>query len=136
MKRRKAAGDDELENEVWLYGGEKVLTGITKLINKVWNGEGMPESWKEGIISPIFKKGDRNKEKNYRGITLLNTGYKIYAMVLENRLTKELEQKKIILETQAGFRKGRSTTDNIMILNYVASREIKEQGGSYSFLRT
>lgn len=56
---------------------------------------------------------------------MLNTAYKIYAMVLENRLTKELEQKKIIPETQAVFRKGRSTTDNIMILNYVANREIK-----------
>lgn len=51
------------------------------------------ESWREGIISPIFKKGDRSKEKNYRGITLLNTAYKIYAMVLENRLSRELERK-------------------------------------------
>lgn len=67
------------------------------MINKVWKGEGklekVGESWREGIISPIFKKGDRSKEKNYRGITLLNTAYKIYAMVLENRLSRELERK-------------------------------------------
>lgn len=109
LKKGKAAGEDELENEAWIYGEGKVLTGITKLINKVWRGEGLPERWKEGIISPIFKKGDRDNVKNYRGITLLNTAYKIYAMVLENRLNKELETKNIIPETQAGFRRGRST---------------------------
>ncbi|XP_046141097.1 uncharacterized protein LOC123987674 [Osmia bicornis bicornis] len=134
LKKRKAAGEDGLENEVWIHGGRKVLTRITTLINKVWKGEGMPRRWKVGIISPIFKKGDRDDVKNYRGITLLNTAYKIYAMILENRLSAELEEKKIIPETQAGFRKERSTTDNIFILNYVVNREIKEKRGKlYAF---
>lgn len=94
----------------------------------------MPERWREGVISPIFKRGDRENVKNYRGITLLNTAYKIYAMILENRLSREIEQKKLIPETQAGFRRGRSTIDNIMILNYVVNREIKEKGGKlYTF---
>lgn len=134
LKKGKAAGDDGLHNEVWLFGDGKIVSGITKLINKVWKGERLPESWREGIISPIFKKGDRSKEKNYRGITLLNTAYKIYAMVLENRLSRELERKEIIPETQAGFRRGRSTIDNIIVLNNVANREIKDKGGKlYAF---
>lgn len=134
LKKGKAAGEDEVENEVWIHGGGIVLDRITKVINKVWRGEGFPEGWKEGIISPIFKKGDRDNVANYRGITLLNTAYKIYAMVLENRLSQELEQKRIIPETQAGFRRERSTIDNIQILNYVVNREIRKKGGRlYTF---
>lgn len=57
--------------------------------------ESILESWKEGIISPIFKKGDRDILKNYRGITLLNTAYKIYEMLLNDKLNEELERRKL-----------------------------------------
>ena len=134
LKKKKAAGEDKIENEAWIYSNVKIVKRITEIFNKVWKGEGFPERWKEGVISPIFKKGDREKVNNYRGITILNTAYKIYAMVLEKRLKEELEKNHIIPETQAGFRSGRSTTDNIFILNYVANRE---KGGSYiRFSRT
>lgn len=99
LKKNKAAGEDNIENEAWMYGNPKIVRRLTEIINKVWRGDSFPERWKEGMISPIFKKGDREKVNNYRGITILmNTAYKIYAMVLERRLKDELESKKIIPE--------------------------------------
>ena len=82
-------------------------------MKRVWKGEGFPEEWKEGLITLIFKKGDKRRIENYRGITLLNSACKVYAMVLTERLRKEIEDKEILPESQAGFRKGRSTMDNI-----------------------
>lgn len=36
----------------------------------------------------------------------------------------------ILLETQAGFRKGRGTIDNIYVLNHIIQKEIRKKGGS------
>jgi hypothetical protein len=38
----------------------------------------IPEEWGTAIVISIHKKGDRNNPHNCRGISLLNTGYKIY----------------------------------------------------------
>lgn len=59
---------------------------------------------KKGVIVPIYKKGDKNKITNYRDIKLLNTAYKVYAMIIEERLREETDKDKILLDTQIGFR--------------------------------
>lgn len=72
---------------------------------------------------PLHKRGDKEKVENYRGITLLCTAYKIYAEILRKRLEKKTELKGMLPEGQAGFRKGRSTIDNIFILNHLIQRK-------------
>jgi len=47
----------------------------------------LPEEWKESVIVPIYKKGDRTDHSNYRGISLLTTTYKILSNILLPRLT-------------------------------------------------
>lgn len=36
--------------------------------NRIWMGEGWPEIWKEGVVVPIVKKGEKNSVEEYRGL--------------------------------------------------------------------
>jgi hypothetical protein len=74
-------------------------------------------------------KGEKNRAENYRGITLLNTGYKLYASVLSERMKREIEEKGVLPDSQAGFRKGRGTVDNVYILDHLARNELRKKGG-------
>jgi sorting nexin-29 len=67
--------------------------------------EELPEQWKEYIIVPIYKKGDRMDCSNYRGISLLSTSYKILSNILVSRLTPYVDE--IIGDHQCGFRRNR-----------------------------
>jgi hypothetical protein len=128
LKRKKAPGRDGIQNESWIYGTEREVDRLLEIMNGVWKGEGFPQEWKEGIICPIYKKGEKDAASNYRGITLLNTAYKVYAMIVEERLMKEMNERGALPDGQAGFRKGRGTMDNVYILNHIIGNEIKKEG--------
>ena len=51
---------------------------LTECFNDVWCEDRFPEEWKEETIKPMFKKGDKEAVENYKRITLIHTGYKIY----------------------------------------------------------
>jgi hypothetical protein len=36
-----------------------LLSAIHKLINSVWNNEELSDQWKEAIILPVHKEGDK-----------------------------------------------------------------------------
>jgi hypothetical protein len=67
-------------------GDETLCSEIYKLMNAIWNKEELPLQWKESIIVPIYKKGDKTDCSNYQGISLLSTSYNILLNILLSRL--------------------------------------------------
>ena len=77
--------------------------------------------WKESIIVPTNKKGDKTDCSNYRVISHLSTTYKILSNILLSRLTPYAEE--IIGHYQCGFRCNRSTTDHIFCICQIPEKE-------------
>jgi hypothetical protein len=122
LKKGKAVGIDGIFNEVLKFGGDQAVHSLWKLYNHVFSSENFPVDWARGLIFPLFKGGpedfklDPNK---YRGITLLSIVGKTYTSVLNNRLSDYCESHGILVDEQAGFRRGRSTVDQLYILTEV-----------------
>lgn len=127
LKKRKAVGEDGVENEVWMYATQEMVNVYKQLVRKIWKEGGILEDWKVGIISPVYKKGNRKEVSNYRGITIMNTAYKIYAGILNDRLVKAIEQRQNSNDTQYGFKKERGTIDCIYILNYLINKAVNKK---------
>jgi len=72
----------------------------------------MPDDWKMGFIVSLFKKGDKMKCENYRGITLLNVTHKILSSSIMEQLKEYSEE--ILGEYQCGFRPQKRTTDQLL----------------------
>jgi sorting nexin-29 len=103
-----------IQVELIKFGGEDLYKYLLQLIRRVWNKESLPDEWRMGILCPIHKKGDPLDCKNYQGISLLSSTYKVLSNILYSCLLPFV--KKESGSYQAGFRGGKSTTDQIFSL--------------------
>ena len=120
MKNDRAPGEDSINIELLKHGGKELWKCIYNLIIDIWNAEQMPSEWNTAIICPIHKKGDKLECNNYREISLLNVAYKIFTNILSKYIEPYVNT--ILGEYQCGFRKGRSTTDQIFSLRLILEK--------------
>ena len=87
QKDNKAPGIDCISAEILKSSFDFISEFSLNLYNRMFTSGEYPRSWGEGIITPIFKKGDVNDVSNYRGITLINVLAKVYSQLLLNRVS-------------------------------------------------
>ena len=120
MKNGKAPGEDNITAEMLKYVGEKAIIEIYNMVLQIWNSEVMPDDWKTGLIVPMYKEGDKMNRANYRDITLLSVVYKVFSNILLQKLSTYTQE--IIGDYQCGFRKQRSTADQIFVVRQVMEK--------------
>ena len=81
------------------------------------------------IVITLPKKGNRQQCQNYRTISLISHPSKVMLKIILNRLKPQAE--KLIAEEQAGFRAGRSTTEQIFNLCILCEKYLQHQQDLY-----
>ena len=125
LKNGKAAGPDGLPAEFYKAAEDELVPVLRDLFDVVWMGSKTPDEWQLSVLVPVFKKGDVRCCGNYRGISLLAIAGKILSMIVLKRIGGILDEQ--TSESQAGFRGGRGTMDQIFVL-----RQILERRGQFN----
>jgi hypothetical protein len=81
----------------------------------------LPDQWKKSTILPIHKKGDKTDYNSYRGTSLLSTSYNILSNIFLSRLVPYIDE--IIGYHRCGFRRNRSTTDQIFCIRQILEKK-------------
>ena len=117
LKKGKSAGVGNIPAELVQAGGEDVITALMTICNKIWQTGKWPTLWTQSLVITLPKKGNLQQCPNYQIISLISHQSKVMLKIILNRLKPQAE--KINAEEQAGFRAGRSTTEqnfNLRIL--------------------
>ena len=90
--------------------------------------------WQKCYIRPIPKSSlsDKRIPTNYRGISLLSNIYKLYASIINARLTTFLEQNGKIVEEQNGFRQLRACIDHLFVISSIIKNRRIEGKDTYA----
>lgn len=103
MKIIKSPGHDKITNEHIKFGGEKLISKLINLFNKILDTEIISTNWKKSDVIFIHKKGDRHKIANYSPNSISAVMSKIFPKLIETRyeltwITNNPENKKIFAE--------------------------------------
>ena len=125
LKKGKSAGADNVPAELVQAGGETMISALLTVCNKIWQTGEWPRPWTQSLIITLPKKGNLQLCQKYRTISLISHPSQVMLKILLNRLKPQAE--KIIAEEQAGFRPGRSTTEQICNLRILCEKYLQHQ---------
>jgi hypothetical protein len=105
LKRQKPPDIDHIPAELIKAGSTAICSEIYKLINYIRDKVEMPVEWKESIIVPVYKKGDKANCRDYRAYHFRQLRTKFNpASCFQVHM-----QRKLLGVLQCGFRRNRST---------------------------
>ena len=117
--RGSSAGPDGIKYEMIQHLSPLNKVKLLEFFNYIWQNQSFPSEWSNAITVPIHKPGkDPKSETSYRPIALTNVLCKIMERLVNRRLTTYLEKKNILHPMQFGFRKGRNTLHNLLVLEH------------------
>lgn len=110
---KKGAGSDKIPNILLKSCCNELKIPLTIIFQHSIKTGLFPQQWKQAIITPIFKDGDKDNIKNYRPVSTINAIPKVFENIIADQITETFKQ--VIPQNQHGFMKGRSTTTNLLI---------------------
>ncbi|MEW8546334.1 MAG: reverse transcriptase family protein, partial [Candidatus Thiodiazotropha sp.] len=114
LNNNKAVDIMGLTSEHLKFAGQEVIEFLTCLLNYILKSRTISVVLKEGILTPIFKKGDPSNPGNYRGITVTPVYLKILEHILNARHSVIFQETQSKL--QKGFTPGCSSLNAALIL--------------------
>ena len=105
----KASGGDEIPVELFQILKDGAVKLLHSVCQQIWKTQQWPQDWKRSVFIPIPKKGNAKERSNYCTIALISHSNKVMFKILQARLQQYVNRE--LPDVQAGFRKGRRTTD-------------------------
>ena len=104
----------------------KVLLSICQ---QIWKTQQLPQDQKRLVFIPIPKKDNAKECSNYCTIALISHASKVMLKILQARLQQYVNRE--LPDVQAGFTKGRGTTDQIANIRWIIKKAREFQKNIY-----
>ena len=111
-----SCGPDKITNKIINTLSDFIVEPLVYIFNLMVETAIYPAAFKDAIIRPVFKKGDKPLCTNYRPIALTSNLSKIFEKLLKKRIVPFLNKFEIISDRQYGFREDCGTNDVIVNL--------------------
>ncbi len=114
LNPHKASGPDRISPKVLKELALPLSKPLAKMFQHSVDTGIVPKQWKKAVVSPIFKKGDRNQASNYRPVSLTAVCCKLCEHLIAKAIMNHLEENKLLSDNQHGFRKNRSCESQLI----------------------
>ena len=119
LNPNKSHGPDNISILMLLICGDPILVPLDLIFLNIVQTCTYPDQWKHANVTPVHKKVDKQKIKNYRPISLLPIWAKLFERILFNNIYNYLISNNLITTNQSGLKPGDSTTNQLLYLTHI-----------------
>lgn len=112
--KTSSSGYDDISPVVLKHAASYIAIPLTHIVNLTLKTGIFPDALKKAKIVPLLKSGNRSDIKNYRPISILPACSKVFEKIITSRLVTFFENNSLLIDSQHGFRAGRSTETAIL----------------------
>ena len=94
--------------------GITITPFLVQLFNSSLHLNFIPSQWKTAYITPIFKKGDQTKPKNYRPISLTSGFSRLFEIIFHKKILEHFHTHDLFSSNQFGFLPQRSSCSQMI----------------------
>ena len=108
LKPHKATGPDAVPSFILKTAATELAPALTRLFQMSLDSGLVAKDWKEALVVPIFKKGDKHQPANYRPVSLTSITCKLLEHIMHSNIMQHFDNHNVLCDNQHGFRKRRS----------------------------
>ena len=124
IKTNKATGCDQIPPIAIKASAEVLCHPFSELFNYILNKSRIPQQWKLGEVTPVFKKDCSLTKSNYRPITILPSLSKVFEMLVHTRISPYFED--IFHKHVFAYRKHHGTDTALLSLTEQWRKELDQ----------
>nr|XP_054774593.1 uncharacterized protein LOC129282754 [Lytechinus pictus] len=109
----KACGPDEISPRLLKLVSQEISPALSFLYQQSYNSGVTPSHWRQALVAPVHKSGDKSEPSQYRPISLTCICCKVMEHVVLSHVSKHLASNNILTDAQHGFRQGLSTVTQL-----------------------
>ena len=127
---RKSTGPDDISPAVLKNFATNVpsfIKCLTSMFQKSIDNAALPDIWRKAVVSPIYKGGPRDEVNNYRPVSITSILCKCLEHIICSNIWRHIEQNDLLSDRQQGFRKGFSTTTQLLHVVHHATEALDKK---------
>src|SRR5271170_6696664 len=105
IKESKAAGPDCIPGRVLKSVANELAPCLCILFQQVIDTGQIPSDWKEALVVPIHKSGNKHSTENYRPVSLTSLTCKVFEHIMYSNIVNHLTAYNLLATEQHGFSK-------------------------------
>ena len=117
----KTSGINGIPVELFQILKDDAMKVLQSVCQQIWKTQQWPQDWKRSVFIPIPKKGNGKECSNCHTIELISQARKLMLKILQARLQQYMNRE--LPEVQAGFKKGRGTTDQVANIHWIIKKK-------------
>ena len=130
MKTGKAPGPSGITSTLIKTVKSQLSPFLCTFFNVILDSGAFPKEYTNALLFPIYKgSGSLNQPDYYRGIALLDHIGKLFTKIMNRRMTTWVDMNNLLDDSQGGFRRGRQTSDNALLIDTLVKEQLHTEGG-------